>query len=305
MGHKYTSYGKNKFHLALLTGLSAFALSAVIAQPAYAQDTQQENVEPDEIVVTAQRREQSILDVPVSASVFSAMKIEKGGFDDAKDYLLETPNVSFQQGGRNGAREIVISIRGISDLKGGEKVLTQSAFATYVDDFAAGTLAQGQANPDIYDIEAVEILRGPQGVFFGRNSEGGAINIRYKKPSEEFYGRIDAGVGSFNTYELGGVVNGAITDDLFGRLTVRGEKTDGPITNRHPSGGKSDAQFVNIRGQLRGQYHRQYRSFPWGHFADQRASAEIVRRGYICSVHRKSFEASTPVMAYPTQYAAR
>ena len=252
MNCKNENSERNSIHHRLLSSLSLLAVTALLAQPVYAQNASQDG-EVDEIIVTAQRKEQSILDVPVSASVFNAKKIELANFDDAKDYLLETPNVSFQQGGRNGAREIIISIRGISSLKGGEKVLTQSPFTTYVDEFSAGTLAQGQANPDIYDVEAVEILRGPQGVFFGRNSEGGAINIRYKKPSKESYGRIDAGVGSFNTYELGGVVNGAITDDLFGRLTVHGEKTDGPLTNRHISGGKSDAQFVNIRGQLRWQ----------------------------------------------------
>lgn len=238
-----------------LAGLSAVAMAIFLATPAVAQDANEDGAtaRDDVIVVTAQRREQTVLDVPVSATVFSAKKIEEGNFDDAKDYLLQTPNVSFQQGGRNGAREIVISIRGISDLKGSEKVLTQSAFATYVDDFSAGTLAQGQANPDIYDVEAVEILRGPQGVFFGRNSEGGAINIRYKKPTADFYGRVDAGIGRFNTYELGGVVNGPITENLFVRLTARGETTKGPIKNRHPVGGQSDADYVNIRGQLRWQ----------------------------------------------------
>lgn len=207
----------------------------------------------EEVIVVAQRREQSVLDVPVSATVFNGEALDVAGYDDAKDYLLQTPNVSFIQGGGNGAREIIISIRGISDLKGSEKVLTQSAFATYVDEFAAGTLASGQSNPDTYDVEGIEILRGPQGVFFGRNSEGGAINIRTKKPTEEFYGRVDAGVGRFNTYELGAVVNGALSENVFGRLTARSEISDGPVKNRHPVGGGSDSQYVHVRGQLRWQ----------------------------------------------------
>ena len=235
-------------------GATVSLIAMATAGQAWGQETKGANLsETETIVVTAQRRLQTILDVPVSATVFSAEKMEEANFKDAKDYLLQTPNVSFQQGGRNGAREIVISIRGISDLKGSEKVLTQSAFATYIDDFAAGTLASGQSNPDIYDVEAVEILRGPQGVFFGRNSEGGAINIRTRKPTEEFYGRIDAGVGRFNTYELSGVINGKITDGLSARLSIHSETTKGPLRNRHPIGGGTDADYINVRGQVRWQ----------------------------------------------------
>lgn len=234
--------------------LGASVLALIWAAPVAAQESSSGTDQRDDsIVVTAQRRLQTILDVPVSATVFSATTLEERNYTDAKDYLAQTPNVSFQQGGRNGAREIVISIRGIADLKGSEKVLTQSAFATYIDDFAAGTLASGQANPDIYDVEAVEILRGPQGVFFGRNSEGGAINIRTKKPTEEFYGRIDAGFGRFNTYSLAGVINGKIADGLSARLSVQGETTKGPLRNRHPVGGGTDADYLNVRGQLRWQ----------------------------------------------------
>lgn len=233
-------------------GATVSLIAIMVATPVWAQEAEEARAtDSDTIVVTAQRKLQTILDVPVSATVFSAEKLEEANFDDAKDYLLQTPNVSFQQGGRNGAREIVISIRGISDLKSSEKVLTQSAFATYIDDFAAGTLASGQSNPDIYDVEAVEILRGPQGVFFGRNSEGGAINIRTRKPTEEFYGRIDAGIGRFNTYELSGVINGKITDGLSARLSVHSETTKGPLRNRHPVGGGTDADYINVRGQLR------------------------------------------------------
>ncbi|MGH6650468.1 MAG: TonB-dependent receptor [Sphingopyxis sp.] len=241
-----------------LTGaIGASVMALALAAPAAAQSgttpDDQEQANDGTIVVTAQRKLQTILDVPVSATVFSSETLEDRNYSDAKDYLLQTPNVSFQQGGRNGAREIVISIRGIADLKGGEKVLTQSAFATYIDDFSAGTLASGQANPNIYDVESVEILRGPQGVFFGRNSEGGAINIRTKKPTEDFYGRIDAGVGRFSTYSLAGVINGKVADGLFARLSVQGETTKGPLRNRHPIGGGTDADYLNIRGQLRWQ----------------------------------------------------
>ncbi len=241
-----------KSELMGATAIVAVFASLEASAIAQEQDTSS-RFNMEEVIVTAQRREQSILDVPVSATVFSADLIEKANFREAKDYLVLTPNVSFRTSGRNGAREIVISIRGISDVKGGEKVTTQSAFSTYFDEFSVGTLAGGQANPPIYDVEGVEILRGPQGVFFGRNSEGGAINIRSKKPGPEHYGQVDAGFGRFNTFELGGVVNVPVTDTLYTRLTVQGTKTDGPLKNAHPTGGDTGNHYLAMRGQLRWQ----------------------------------------------------
>ena len=238
-----------------LLGSTILAAAALFANTgAYAQDSASENEEEfalEEIVVNAQRREQTILDVPVSATVFNGDQLQAFNFREADSYLLQTPNVSFQASGRNGARQIVIAIRGISDVKGGEKVNTQSAFATYFDEYSVGTLASGQANPPIYDVEAVEVLRGPQGTFFGRNSQGGAINITTRKPSEELYARIDAGFGSFNSYELSGVANVPVTDNLFTRLTIQSTTTDGPLENLHPTGGDTGADFVAVRGQMR------------------------------------------------------
>lgn len=244
---------RNAHGSSIFSLLGASILTLACAMPAGAQESAAsgDDTALDEIVVSAQRKLQTILDVPVSASVYSAVTLEERNYDDAKDFLLQTPNVSFQQTGRNGAREIVVAIRGISDLKGSEKVLTQSAFATYVDEFAAGTLASGQANPSIYDVEAVEVLRGPQGVFFGRNSEGGAINIRTKKPTEEFYGRTDFGIGSFNSYEIAGVINGKVAEGLSARVSVQAQTTKGPLRNRHPVGGGTDAQYMDVRGQVR------------------------------------------------------
>ncbi len=248
-----------RFQSETLTGRRAGLLcstilgaSVALSGAASAQDSADDNeFELEEIIVNAQRREQTILDVPVSASVFSADQLEKHNIKDAKAYLLQTPNVTFQQSGRNGAREIVIAIRGISDVKGGEKVSTSSAFATYFDEFSVGTLASGQANPPVYDVESVEVLRGPQGTFFGRNSEGGAINIRSKKPGDELYARIDAGWGSFSSFELSGVANVPVTENLSTRFTVQSTTTDGQLENAHPTGGDTGADFVAVRGQVR------------------------------------------------------
>lgn len=122
-----------------------------------------------------------------------------------------------------------------------------------MDEFAPGQLSSGQPNLPIYDVASIEVLRGPQGVFFGRNSEGGAINIVTNKPGDEFFGRIDAGIGRFQSYELSGVINIPVSETLFARLTVQGTKTDGPLKNAHPVGGDTGAEFLAVRGQIRWQ----------------------------------------------------
>lgn len=249
----------------LLLGISASTMMVMMAAPSYAADEQAaadstdkaaaDEGEGDAIVVYARRKAETILEVPVSATVLTGDALREQNAQSALDYLKETPNVSFAQSGRNGAREIVISIRGISDLKGGEKISTQSAFTTFVDDFSAGTLASSQANPNIYDVEAVEVLRGPQGVFFGRNSEAGAINIRTKKPTSDLGGQIDVGYGRFNSYEVAGVANVPVSDTLYTRLTVQATKTDSYWKNafKVASGkpGNGGNEYVNLRGQIR------------------------------------------------------
>ncbi len=243
------SVRRSKLLCSTVLGASMVLTGGVQAQDSASSDDEMFQLE--EIIVHGQRKAQSILDVPVSASIFSAEKMETENITDAKGYLLQTPNVTFQQGGRNGQREIVIAIRGISDVKGGEKVNQTSAFATYFDDFGLSTLATGQPNPSVYDAQTVEVLRGPQGVFFGRNAEGGAINIRSNKPGEEFYGRIDVGYGSFGEYRASGVVNLPVSETLFARLSVDSSLSDGPFKNAHASGGNTGTEYVMARGQLR------------------------------------------------------
>lgn len=235
----------------IMVGISAVAMSSVFTVPAYAQEQEASENDDNVIIVTAQRREQTILDVPVSATVLTGEALVEQNSQSALDYLKETPNVSFSQSGRNGAREIVISIRGVSDLKGGEKVSTQSAFTTFVDEFSVGTLATAQANPNIYDVEAVEVLRGPQGIFFGRNSEAGAINIRTIRPQPDLGGKFEVGYGRFNSFELAGVANVPVNDTLYTRLSVQGTKTDSYYRNAHPTGGNGGNEYLNIRGQVR------------------------------------------------------
>lgn len=234
-----------------LTFLSALFLTSSFNVFAQTDDDEAFEGLLEEVVVTAQRREQSLMDVPISVMVFNAETIEQNNMKGAADYLLMTPNVNFREDGRGGQGSINIAIRGISDLSGGERVQATQAMGFYWDEFSVATIASGTANPPIYDVQAVEVLRGPQGTYFGRNAEGGAINIQTNKPTQEFYGQVDLSYGNFDTYEISGVLNLPITDTLALRTVLNNEKSDGFVKNTHPTGGSSDYTLNSARTKLR------------------------------------------------------
>ena len=210
----------------------------------------------EEIVVTAQRREQSLQDVPISITTYTAEILEQNRVRGARDYVLMTPNVSFAENDQQGTKNGDIAIRGLSDLSAGgnERIIqTRTAIGINVDEFSVASVASGSANPPMNDIERIEILRGPQGTYFGRNATGGAINIITRKPNENREGRISVGVGNFNTYSIGALANVPISDTLFLRGSVAFETSDGIIDNLHPEGNNSDYDDINAKVALRWQ----------------------------------------------------
>ncbi|MFC1797057.1 TonB-dependent receptor [Pseudomonadota bacterium] len=232
--------------------ISTAMLASSLPVQAQTTDEMQESGLLEEVMVTAQRREQSTMDVPISVMVFNQDTIEQNNMKGAANYLLMTPNVNFREDGRGGHGSINIAIRGISDLAGGERVQATQAMGFYWDEFSVATIASGTANPPVYDVESIEVLRGPQGTYFGRNAEGGAINIQTIKPSQEFYGQVDLGYGRFDTYEVSGVLNLPIGDNFALRTVFNNEKSDGFVDNIYETtGGSSDYELNGVRTKLR------------------------------------------------------
>ena len=210
----------------------------------------------EEITVTAQRREQSTFEIPISISSFSGEQLERGNYKGARDFLQLTPNVAFtsndQQGNKNGD----ISIRGLGDLTGGanERIIqSRPTIGYFVDDFSTAFVASGSANPPLDDIERVEILRGPQGTYFGRNATGGALNIVTKKPDENAMARLRLGIGNHESYDVGLVGNVPLSDTLFVRASAALASSAGHVENLHPNGNDSGHESLNARIALRYQ----------------------------------------------------
>ena len=140
------------FTLGLVLGTIGFAPNA------FAQ------TELEEIIVTAQRREENLQDVPVSITAFSATEIANRNLTEAKDFLSMTPNVNFTEDGEVGQHAVGISMRGVSDQAStftGVSGLSNS-FGIYLDEFNIANNATKTANPQLQDMQGIEVLRGPQ-----------------------------------------------------------------------------------------------------------------------------------------------
>lgn len=169
---------------------------AGIGAPALSQATGEGTGALSEIVVTAQKREQNLQEVPIAISAIGTEKIEQLNIRDSRDLSGLAPNVTITQGTTSGAAA-VISIRGIP-TPASETFGLDTSNALYVD--GVYIARSGASGLDVMDIERVEVLRGPQGTLFGRNTTGGAIAFISRQPSSEFRLKADASYGNFNAW---------------------------------------------------------------------------------------------------------
>jgi outer membrane receptor protein involved in Fe transport len=194
----------------------------------------------EEIVVTAQKRQQSLQDVPISVSAVDGEKMSEAGINNLEDLSAYVPN--FQQA--NSPLGQVISIRGISSgiNQGFEQSVVQ-----YVDDIAMGR--GPMARMPFMDLERVEVLRGPQNVLFGKNSIGGAISITTAKPTEDFEGSVQVEhENKYGSNEIQAMVSGPLSDTVGARLAIRAHQEDGYFDNS--TNGDEEQQKDEITGRL-------------------------------------------------------
>ena len=204
-------------------GLLVSTSPAALAQgtPAQAQAVPQQSVGLEDIVVTARRISESLQDTPVAVSAFTSAAIENKFATDIRALAGDVPNVVITNvPGFNAAS---IGIRGQST---GDIILTfEPAVAVVVDDFV---LAHVQTQLfDLFDIERIEVLRGPQGTLFGKNTVGGVVNVITKRPEPGFSGEVRLGYSSFNTKDVKAAVNIPFTDNLYLRAAGSFQESDG------------------------------------------------------------------------------
>jgi outer membrane receptor protein involved in Fe transport len=196
----------------------------------------------EEVIVTAQIREQSLQDVPISVSAIDGEVIEDRSVDNLQSLSASIPNFMVVE----TQIDTSISIRGVRS--GANKGFEQSVPMN----FDGVTYPRSQlARTPLVDLERVEVLRGPQPTLFGKNAIGGAVSVTSAKPTEEFEGKFSTSFESEHDESQSLVVlSGPLSDDLLGRLTVSTREMDGWITNQRMKRVEPQRDETYIRGQL-------------------------------------------------------
>lgn len=178
-----------------------------------------------EIVVTAQRREQNMQDVGTSVTAFDAKTLEQFGFKDVTDVAGQVPGLQYNQ---YGATVTIYNLRGVSQNDFSDH--QEAPIAVYADDAYIGST--GALAGSLFDLERVEVLRGPQGTLFGRNATGGLIQYISKPPTDTPEAFVQLTGGNYGAFESEGALSGPLSDKVSARLSFDTSKHDGYITNR-------------------------------------------------------------------------
>lgn len=195
---------------AIYTTLATIALGWS-AQPMAAETL-------EEVFVTARKQEESLQTTPVAVTALSEQMLKLAQVTDIADLRRTTPNLSIMEGGTGSSSLVFIAIRG--NAQNAPNGAADAAVGTYIDGVYFARPTGG--NLDLLDVQRAEVLRGPQGTLFGRNTTGGAINIVTNKPTDEMEGYLKAEAGDYDSYRVEGVVNlPLLQDELAARFSAR------------------------------------------------------------------------------------
>src|SRR5882757_10452670 len=215
------------------------SLGLAAAATVEAQQVSATSADVDEIVVTAQRRAQSLSEVPLAITALDGDSLSKQGITNSAELASAVPNLQISS--PYGNTQPNFSLRGVS-VANEYNSNQASPIGVYIDDvYIAARTSQGMG---LFDLDRVEVLRGPQGTLFGRNTTGGAINFITKSPSlSGANGYAEAGYGNFNTFTAQGAIEETLIDGQLGvRLAANYVKGNGQIENIYPGGEDPNSQ---------------------------------------------------------------
>jgi len=202
------------------TSVRSFRLGPLYAAVALASLSNYSLAQLEEIVVTAQKRSQSINEVPMSISAFSNEQLNDRGIDQIQDFAQSVPAFNYSES-RVGTPIYTLRGVGFNDVALGGRPTVSVYHDEVPVPFAIETTGS------FLDLQRVEILKGPQGTLFGQNSTGGAINVIAAKPTNELEGGIEVGYGNYDELITGGYVSGPINDEIRFRVAARQHTRDG------------------------------------------------------------------------------
>ena len=232
-------------NLAKFSATSIVALGVALgAAPALAQDQGESEIQPGEIVVTAQKREERLQDVPLAVTAVSAETLTTRQINDTNSLVLAVPSLSFQQGANPANTSF--RIRGVGTALFGQGV--EPSVSVVVDGVVAVRSAQGFS--ELADIEQVEVLRGPQGTLFGKNASAGVISVTTARPTRDFEGKGEITIAEHNEYRARGTVSGPITDTLRARVSGFYSDVQGITRNIGTNEWVNGTKNWGVRGKL-------------------------------------------------------
>ena len=223
--------------------LTSTILGCALAAPLLAQDDQM----IEEVIVTAQRRAESVQEVPIAVSAYSDQQLRTLQVTEALDMTRLVPNLIGSNNTGLGSAN-VYSLRALNNT---ESIATfDPPVGSYVDDIFISR--QNANNFALFDIDRIEVLRGPQGTLFGRNTTGGAVNVILKKPAEEMGGYVELGLGRFSQVRFRGSVDLPLQDNLLVKLSAYAYDDDGYVENRTTDeDGINYEKNIGLRAALR------------------------------------------------------
>lgn len=235
---------------ATATALAVAVSLATSAQIATAQEENQGAASAllEEVVVTARKREESIMDVPIAVSAYNSDQLEILKVRDIQSLSVGLPNVAFDDiGTTRGVANF--SIRGLGINSSIPSI--DPTVGTFIDGVYLGT--NNGVVFDVFDLESIEVLRGPQGTLFGRNVTGGAVLLKSKAPGEEFEGKIKASIeggGEDTNQYVMGSFGGPISDTLAAKISFYSNQDDGYFLNKFTDEAFGEQDTVSIRPMI-------------------------------------------------------
>ena len=230
--------------------LVALALSAAPVTAQETEQTQESGRSIETIVVTAQKREQNLQDVPIVVTAISEQLLQDTGVKDIKDLTLLTPGLIVTS--TSNESSTTARIRGIGTV--GDNPGLESSVGIVID--GVYRPRNGVSFGDLGELERIEVLKGPQGTLFGKNTSAGVINVVTKKPAFDFGSDIELTAGNYGALEGSASLNGPIVgDDVAGRIFVAARERDGYLDVTRGAGPRTEAEdfdrsFYTARGQL-------------------------------------------------------
>ena len=231
-----------RFTRAALFGATALALG--LSVPAIAQDAADETADTNEIIVTAQKREENLQDIPLAVSVIGGDAIANSGGITLENAQYLVPSLNFRKSGTTLNQALFL--RGVGTIN--FSIAAEPSVAAVLDGVVLSRAGEGFT--DLFDVERIEVLRGPQGTLFGKNASAGVVSIVTKRPTDEFEAEVEASYFTKSEYRGRATVNLPLGENIRSRVTGFYSNYDGNISNLTTGNKVNGFKHYGVRGVI-------------------------------------------------------